>query len=261
MLNRSRIEAGLPVGKFGQVFAFHRKLGSTNDEAARLARGGAPEGTLVVAEEQTSGRGRGGRRWLTPAGAALALSVVLRPHPDAATGAGLMTLGSLAVAEALAGEGLEAEIKWPNDVLLGGRKVAGVLVEASWSGPALEFAVCGIGLNVRPASVPRDQDIDYPATCVEAALGRRVDRESLLLAVLAGLERWDPQLGTEAWLQAVQSRLALAGSQVAIRTTGDQEITGRVLGVCADGRLRLEGTDGRVILVGPEGSHLRPLAS
>lgn len=261
MLNRCRIQAGLPVGKFGQVFEFHRRLGSTNDEAARLARRGAPEGTLIVAEEQTSGRGRGGRRWLTPPDTALALSVVLRPALDPVTAAGLMTLGALAVTDALEAQGLEPEIKWPNDVLLGGRKVAGVLVEASWSGPALEFAICGIGINVRPASVPRDQEVDYPATCVEAALGRRVDRERLLLAVLAGLDRWYPRLGTEAMLQAVQSRLALAGHQVALRTTGDQEITGRVLGVCADGRLRLEITNGQVILVGAEGSHLRPLAS
>ncbi len=258
MLNQSRIRAGLPIGKFGGEFHFHRTLGSTNDEALRLARHGSPEGTLVVAEEQKAGRGRAGRRWLTPSGAALALSVVLRPAPEAVTGGGLMTLGSLAVAEALETEGLRPQVKWPNDVLVGGRKLAGVLVEASWTEPTLDFAVCGIGVNVRPASVP-PQQVDYPATCVEAVLGRRVDREKLLLDILLALDRWYGRMGSQEMLRTVEERLAFATERVAIRAFGNQEITGRVLGLAPDGRLRLETNGGEVILIGAEGSHLRLL--
>lgn len=259
MLNRSMIRAGLPIGKFGVEFYCHRTLGSTNDEAIRLARQGAPEGTLVVADEQKAGRGRAGRHWLTPPGAALALSVVLRPAPEAVTGGGLMTLGSLAVAEALETEGLRPRVKWPNDVLVEGRKLAGVLVEASWTEANLDFAVCGIGVNVRPASVPSDQQVDYPATCVEAALGRRIDREKLLLAILTALDRWYCKIGSHEMLGALQERLAFARQRVTIQTVGTQEITGRVLGLAPDGRLRLETDGGEVMLIGAEAAHLRPL--
>lgn len=261
MLNRHRIRAALPIGRFGGGFHFHRTIGSTNDEAVDLARRGAPEGTLVIADEQTTGRGRSGRRWFTPAGAALALSVVLRPGPEWVTGGGLMALGSLALAEALERDGLRPQIKWPNDVLVGGRKLAGVLVEAAWTGRHLDFAVCGIGVNVRPASVPPDQEVDYPATCVEAARGQRVDREDLLLAILTALDRWYSKMGSQEALQALEERLAFVDERVAIRTGSGQEMIGRVLGLAADGRLRLEAADGEVILIGAEGSHLRPLAA
>ncbi|MEW6567205.1 MAG: biotin--[acetyl-CoA-carboxylase] ligase [Chloroflexota bacterium] len=260
MLNQRRLQAGLPVGDFGREFRFHRKIGSTNDEAARLARGGAPEGALVVAEEQTAGRGRAGHRWSTPPGTALAMSVVLRPvSPAAVTGGGLMAVGALAVADALEAEGARPQIKWPNDVLAEGRKLAGVLVEASWVGADIDFAICGIGVNVRRGAVPPERDIDYPATCVEAVLGRSVDREDLLIAILSGLDRWYHRLGSPELLQAWEQRLAFADDEVTVRSGEGTEIRGRVRGLAQDGRLRLETAEGAIVLVGADGSYLRPV--
>src|SRR5512137_455549 len=124
-------------------------LGSTNDEAASWIAGGAADWSLVIADEQTAGRGRGDTRWLTPKGTALAFSLVLRqPLPKAEHSARLAGLGALGVAEAFTVYSLQPSIKWPNDVLLDGRKTAGVLVESMWTGERLDASVLGIGVNV-----------------------------------------------------------------------------------------------------------------
>lgn len=248
----------LPVGGLGEPLEFHHQVGSTNDRAHALAAQGAPHGALVVAEEQTAGRGRAGRRWYTPPGAALALSLVLRPPALKPTqAAALPALGALAVAEALEAAGVRAEIKWPNDVLLAGRKVAGVLAEAVWEGAGLAYAVLGIGVNVRPQAVPPEDRLDFPATCVEAVVGQPVERAGLLVAVVAGVARWLPRLGEADLRQAWEARLAFRGQEVAV-TGALGSLRGRVVGLADDGRLRLE-TEGGPVLVGFGEVHLRPI--
>jgi len=177
MLDVERLQSDLPSHGLGEPLHFFQSIGSTNDHAMSLARDGAPHGTLVVAEEQTEGKGRFGRKWFTPPNSALAFSLLLRPEgiPIEAMG-DLTALGALAVAEAIEGLGIEGQIKWPNDVMLIGQKVAGVLVEGSWIGDQLEHAILGIGINVRPESVPPKEEIDIPATCIDTAVGGRVDR-------------------------------------------------------------------------------------
>ncbi|HLB63901.1 MAG TPA: biotin--[acetyl-CoA-carboxylase] ligase [Anaerolineales bacterium] len=259
VLSEERLRASLPLRGLGAEFHFHGTIGSTNDEAASRARQGAPEGTVVVAEEQTAGRGRAGRAWLTPPGSALALSIVLRPRalaPEAI--GGLTALGALAVAEALEAQGVAALIKWPNDVLLDGRKVAGVLVEGSWAGQELEYAIVGIGVNVRPASVPAQAA--YPATCVEEVVGRSIDRDDLLVGILDGVGRWYPRLGSEALLEAWERRLAFRGQEVSmVDESGRDEMRGVVEGLLADGRLKLRTGRGEQLVARPEGYHLRPV--
>ena len=156
-------------------------VGSTNDLAARFAEHGAEEWTVVAADEQTSGRGRLGRSWTSRPGAGLYLSVVLRPPAHAVP---LLTLAAgVAVAEAIeASTGLSVDLKWPNDVMAGARKLGGILAEAG-SG----FVILGIGLNVQPAAYP--PEIADRATSLEAELGRRVDRGVVLAAVLDALLR------------------------------------------------------------------------
>ena len=154
MFDRSRLEAGLPIVGLGKPLHLFSTIDSTNARALELGQAGAPHGTLVVADEQTSGRGRAGRRWLTPPRSAIALSLLLRwdPPVDGVSGA-LSGFGALSVAEAAEGLGAQVEIKWPNDVLIGRAKVAGLLSETrSFEGQA-EFVVVGIGINVNQVKV------------------------------------------------------------------------------------------------------------
>lgn len=235
----------LPLGGL----RYFESLGSTNDEAARWAAHGGPDLALVVADEQTAGRGRQGRRWYTPPGAALAFSLVLRPAEGIEKETALLTaLGALGVSEALIDLGLAAKIKWPNDVVVRGRKLAGVLVEAEWQGDEWSAAILGIGINVAPSSVPGDAPEVYPATCVEAELGSAIDRWDLLRSVLAGVLRWRSQVGAPEFIAAWEERLAFLGEWVRVGGTASPPIEeGQVIGLNPDGALRLRTRDGRLV--------------
>ena len=212
----------------GRPRLHHREIDSTNRRARELASAGAPHGTLVTAGAQTAGRGRQGRRWEAPAGSALLCSLVLREF-DA-----LLSLRTgLAVAD-VAGEG--ARVKWPNDVQVDGRKVAGVLVEGR---PHEGWAVVGIGVNVSAAP-------DLPDA---AALGRD-DPEAVLAELLAALETRlaEPK---EAALSALRGRDALLGAEV--RWEGGE---GVAAGIDADGGLRVTTDAGERVLSAGE-VHLR----
>ena len=180
------------LGPIGQRLHWFTTTGSTNDVAARLADGGAPEGTVVVAEAQTSGRGRHGRVWFSPQGAGLYVSVIFRPSGESAIAGAenpmaLLTIASgAAVAEAVrAATGLPAEIKWPNDVMIGRRKLAGILAESSAQAGGAPFVVLGIGINLQPAAYP--PELAARATSIEAESGRQADRAQVLAEILARL--------------------------------------------------------------------------
>lgn len=236
------------------------QVGSTNTEALRWVDQGASDLALVVADEQKAGRGRQGRRWLTLPGTALAFSLVLRHDPAAGRSVGvdasgqlahLTALGALAVSQALGqAYNLQCQIKWPNDVLLERRKVCGILVEAQWLGERLSASVLGIGINVTPASVPPEGELIYPATCVETALGRPVNRWQLLRSVLENILSWRSRLGTPEFLQAWDQRLAFKGEQVYIYAgTGEQEQPdqrGLLLGLDAQGCLQTRSQSGEI---------------
>ncbi|MGA9533999.1 MAG: biotin--[acetyl-CoA-carboxylase] ligase [Anaerolineales bacterium] len=261
MVDSTSLAERLPVGSLGEPFWFFPTIGSTNDRAKEEAEAGAAHGALLVANEQTAGRGRGDNRWSTPAGSALALSLVLRPEPLSATGPlSLNVLGALAVSEAIEQLGGEPEIKWPNDVLLARRKVAGVLVEAAWREAELEYAVIGIGVNVKPAAVPADEQVSFPAASVEGLLKRPVDRDEMLIAILSSLDYWLGRLSTPALLEAWEGRLAYLGEAVILeKDTGPEQ--GILLGVTKDGRLRLQGADGTERVAGDDSRGLRPVDS
>ena len=210
----------LRLGPFGRRMHWLETATSTNDVAARLADVGAEEGTTVVAEAQTSGRGRMGRAWFSPPGAGLYVSIVLRPG-DSSMAQGfspgspafpLLTLAAgVALAEGIeASTGLPAEIKWPNDLLVGRRKVAGILAEAAAQGGNLEFVILGFGVNLRPAAYP--PELAERATSIEAELNRPADRAMMLAEILSALAsrcadlrqgRFDAILG--AWRQRARS--------------------------------------------------------
>ena len=236
------------------------QTGSTNDVALAWAADSAPDLALVYAEEQTSGRGRGDRRWFTSPGTALAFSLVLRPLLGKEQFIPLFSgLGALAVCEALRLRGLHPEIKWPNDVLLNRHKVSGVLAESVWMGEKLDSIVLGIGVNVKPEAVPPSDQLRFPATSLEAEMGQSVDRLALLRDVLQALLYWRGLLAKDAFLLALENLLAFRGEQVDIRVEGTSEKTGKVEGLEMDGSLRLLSPEGHVFIVHFGEVHLRPV--
>lgn len=220
---------------------YHDSVGSTNDIAAGQLAAGAPDLTLIVAGEQTAGRGRSGRTWHTPAGTALAFSLVLRPRPEEPAWA-FAPLAALAVHDALEALGLSPAIKWPNDVLLSGKKVCGVLVEAHWQGNERQGIVLGTGVNVHPGSYPPGE-LNFPAVSVEEALGRTPERWELLAAILKRLLARRAEIGSPAFVRAWESRLAYLGRRVVV---GAQ--SGTLAGLNAEGSLLLETNTGRVAI-------------
>lgn len=215
---------------------------STNDLAKELAREGAEAGTLVLADEQTAGRGRGDRRWASPKGLGLYFSLILRP-PDVAAPAVLPILAGLAVVRALARVAPDADpaLKWPNDVLAADRKCGGVLAEAAWDGERLQHVVLGVGLNVHTKGSDLPKALRQGATSVDAAAGRRVSRLDLMDAVLKELEvlvgrpreSLEPELLRDLdaydWLRDRRCALAEPGREV--------ETVGVAVGIAPDGAL------------------------
>lgn len=244
-------------------------IGSTNDEAIRWCEVGAPDLALVVADEQTSGRGRLGRHWQTPPGTALAFSLVMHPPfgpgeetlPDQLL-MRLNGLGGLAVSQALSRHyGLQAEIKWPNDVLLERRKAAGILAEARWQGDKLQTVILGIGVNVTPEAIYGLPEGGFPATCVEAVLGRHADRIELLYAILERLMDWRPRLGSSEFLRAWEERLALRGEWVEISAAHTRQVPEQfqVQGLNEDGSLRVNDWAGHTASLYSGEIHFKPL--
>lgn len=246
-LSADRIAAGLPSGALlGCRVHYHAVIGSTNDEARRLAAEGAPEGTLVIADSQTAGRGRLGRRWFAPAGTSLLFSLIFRPPLAPAQAQRLTMCAGLAVAEAVHEEvGLEVGLKWPNDIVWEGRKLGGILTELETEGERLVYAVVGVGLNVNldASALP---PLLMPATSLAAALGRPVERLALLLAILARWEEHYRRLrqGHSPYREWA-ARLITTGQNVQV-SLGEEVKEGLAIGVDADGALLLRRDDGQV---------------
>jgi BirA family transcriptional regulator, biotin operon repressor / biotin---[acetyl-CoA-carboxylase] ligase len=177
-------EAAPRLGAFGRNIQWYHTVTSTNDVAARLAEQGADAGVVIVADAQTAGRGRHGRTWASPAGAGLYVSTILRPPGEHVR---LVPIAAgVAVAEGVeASTGLAPALKWPNDVYVGSRKLAGILAEGGTSPNGRAHAVLGFGINVLPAAYP--PDVAARATSLETELGRRVDRGLVLACCLRAL--------------------------------------------------------------------------
>lgn len=177
------------LGSFATRILYYPSIGSTNDEAARLADAGAPEGTTVVAGQQSAGRGRLGRVWHSPPGSGLYVSLVFRPDgggPGPSLPSVLTLVSGVALAEAVRETtGLPVTIKWPNDLVHEGRKIAGILAEGSAQGAVLDYVILGFGLNVRAVLLP--PDLAARASSLEDELGRPVDRGALFAGCLVKL--------------------------------------------------------------------------
>lgn len=231
----------------GDIYLY-QQVGSTNQEAEFLIEKDAPAFSLVAADAQTAGRGRHGRTWETRAGKALAFSWILYPEPDwirPESLGKLSGLGALAVAEVLTDKyQLEAEIKWPNDVLVSGKKVSGILVDVRWTGTQIKDAVLGIGINVHQGSVPDEQVLHFPAISLQELSGRKINRLDLLVQILESLLKWYPKLTSESFIAIWREKLAYKNQTVTL-TVGEEIIDqGRLLGISEEGSLILLSDDG-----------------
>lgn len=187
MYNKRELEQGLKTKTMGQSIYFYEEIDTTNNRARELALEGAPEGTLVVAEKQTAGRGRRGKVWESPLGTGIWMSLVLRPQIRPAEASVLTLLCGLATAEAIEAEtGLSAGIKWPNDILINGKKAVGILTEMDCEMSEVHFVIPGIGINVNTASFP--PEIADIATSLYLECGKTVSRRRLVHKVLERLE-------------------------------------------------------------------------
>lgn len=233
------LRAGLTTQTFGRPHE-SRWLGSvesTNLIARAAALDGAPEGTLVVAEEQVAGRGRLGRRWLAPYGSSLLVSLLLRPPPTVRPTL-LPFVAAVALAETLERRlGLVPELKWPNDVRLDGRKLAGILAETEYAGDRLDAVVVGVGLNCNiEARVLAE--LDQPATSLLAALGHPVDRVALLAAFLEEWERrYQDLLAGRSPLPDWQRRAWMLGRPVTVYPVEGAPWMGVAIGLSEAGAL------------------------
>ena len=224
----SENEFNVAAGDFPEPFRLlvRETTESTNDDASEFGRGGAGDGLVILAGRQTAGRGRRGAAWFAPAGESLAFSMLVRPAEPKALWPRLALAAGLAVAEAVEAFGLPCGIKWPNDVWIGGRKVAGILVEAG-----ADFAVVGIGLNVNTAAFPADIS---GATSLRIEGGREFPRGDVLGEIVHKFAVRRRQIGGDfpALLDAVRQRCVLTGNRVGL-TTASGPRTGIVEGIAA----------------------------
>lgn len=246
---------GLPLGGL----RFFTQIGSTNDEALAWAASGAADFSLVVADEQTAGRGRMQRKWFTPPGAALAFSLVLRPNAEEIPWLSRFSgLAALALAQTLEAQGTPAQIKWPNDILLNGKKTAGILLESVWLGDKVDSLVLGMGLNISPQALPPTEECNFPATSLQTE-GLLLNRWQALREILLKLRTLRPSLASPALLEAWQERLAYRGQPVSVWSEANAPRRGLLLGLSEDGSLRLQTQNGAEEIFHAGEIHLRPL--
>ncbi len=230
----------------GRRVVYVPSTASTNETAKVLARRRAPEGTVILTDEQTSGKGRLGRTWTSPPGSSILLSAILRPPVSHLPK--LTMMASLASARAVErSTGLDARIKWPNDVIVGGKKAGGILIEAELSGRRPRFAVVGIGLNVN-FDVRTVPEIPETATSVSLQLGRDFPRQALLLALLEELEQAYVALRAGAPIEDEwRARLETLGRWVRVTRMLNGPLEGRAEDVDAQGRLLLRLAGGELV--------------
>ena len=246
-LSAERILAELDTLFVGRNLIYLDETGSTNDRARHAAEAGAPEGTLVVTDHQTAGRGRFERRWAAPPGSSLLMSLLFRPTLPPQQVQRLTMICGLAAVDAVSRvTGLQVGLKWPNDVVAAGAKLGGILTELQVQGSQVAHVVVGIGLNVNldPAQLPGD--LLLPATSLSYELDRFVPRLPLLLTFLHGVEQRYLSLveGVSPHIEWA-SRLVTVGQPVSVSTSGTV-LEGVAEAVDADGALLVRLPEGRL---------------
>jgi BirA family transcriptional regulator, biotin operon repressor / biotin---[acetyl-CoA-carboxylase] ligase len=249
MIDASELKKGLKSMRWGRDIHSLERVDSTSTFARSLAEKGADEGTLVVAESQSAGRGRLGRKWISGSGENLTFSIILKP----AIPADRLSLLPLAIAVGLArgvnaSTNLPVSCKWPNDLLLGTRKFAGILMEGSINGDGLAFVILGIGINVNQTSFP--EDFSARATSLALHKGHPIDRISLFRNILEILESDYDRFISTSFASVLPEWLELApivGTRITVNHQGSV-ITGTVIGLSPEGGLQLHSDAGEYTL-------------
>ncbi|NJN79046.1 MAG: biotin--[acetyl-CoA-carboxylase] ligase [Anaerolineales bacterium] len=260
-MNETSLKKALSTINIGGLRYFD-SIGSTNDEALAWAASGAKDFSLVIADEQTRGRGRLHRTWHTPKGSALAFTVILRPATSTRTHLSrTVGMAALSIFDSLVKLGLAPQIKWPNDILINGKKTAGILVESVWYGNEVDSLVIGIGINVYKDSTPPLDSIKFVPTSIEDELKVQLPaREEILQNILSALISWREKIDSDELIKSWEERLAFHGQQVEI-TSGDEMKNAGVLdGLESDGSLRLRNEHGNSVIVRFGDVSLRPTA-
>lgn len=239
------IGAGLETEMLGRNVFCYETIDSTNEEAKRRALEGAPGGSLFIAEQQTGGKGRLGRNWVSPAGTGMWFSVLLRPGALPLRIAATTLLAGVAVCGAIRETtGCEAMIKWPNDIVVGTKKVCGILTEMSAEMERVEFVVIGIGVNANGTAFP--EPLRDRATSIRLETGRPVRRVALLQEILRRLEKLLQQNAvalTPAFLETYKASCASLGKLVGFQREG-RRITGTAVDISPEGELIVRLPDG-----------------
>jgi len=230
--------AGLP---FSNIF-FYLETDSTNQRAIEWLQEGKAGNALFTADSQTAGRGRLGRKWHTEPGASLAFSLALHPTKDEKDKLSLFPLlGAVAAAEAAEKVCRSpVEVKWPNDVLLNGKKTCGILAETVWQGEELAGLVLGIGINLLPTSVPPAQELNFPATCIQVHATQTIDRLFFLRSVITHLFNYRNTLTQDSFIQRYRDLLAFKNQEVMLETMEGKKFCGILDGIDNGGCLLLK---------------------
>ena len=246
MISAAEIQRSLRTKVFGQALHTFDVVESTNNVAKKLAESGAPEGTTVIAEYQTAGRGRFNRRWHGERGKNLLFSLLLRPEESRL--ASLVTyLAANCAAEAVEEHtGKRVECKWPNDLLINGRKFCGILLESAWQESKVEYLILGIGMNVNEDSFP--PELRKTATSLKLECEGDIDRVLILRTFLQCLESSYLQSkvdGYDGILEAWKARCPMLGREISVEQSG-RKLTGRAIQLDPDGALVIENDHRKV---------------
>lgn len=242
-LKIDQVREQLTTESFGQNLHYFVQTTSTMDDARRLAEGGAPHGTAVVADEQTAGRGTKGRIWVSPPGESIHTTLIVRPSVDELKR--LSIISPVAATDAIrATTPLEPTIKWPNDIQMEHRKMGGILIEADWSEGQPQYALIGIGINVNFDPAPWASQIDRPATSLMIELGERQPREPVLAALFNAFEHRYRQAKSAELHALWVARLNTLNQDVTVTRAGGDSVEGRAVAVDDDGALIVESADG-----------------
>ena len=243
-----KIKDGLQTKFVGNEIHHLVEVPSTNDVAKELAAKGAEEGTIVISETQTLGRGRLGREWASPEGG-IWFSIILRPEVDSRDASKLTFVAAVAVARVIRGMfSLEAEIKWPNDVLIGGKKVCGILTETSTKGDVVDFVVVGVGINANVSLDSFPQSMRNSLTTLKEELMEEIEREEFLRALLEELERYYTMFLRKKFgliLEKWRNLAGFLGQYVEVLSFGEK-IRGRAVDVDRNGALMIKLRNGTV---------------
>jgi len=255
LLLATELKYRLKTKSLGHTVYSYKTLQSTNTIAARLADAGAPEGTIIVAETQSRGRGRQGRSWHSPAGMGIYLSIILYPDINPETAPGLSIISAVSLADVLAGyKGLKPQIKWPNDCLLNGRKTAGILTELAGKPGRVHYVIVGVGININQRRADFPEEIRKTATSVGREYKKNISRVKLAQDFLVNFEKdflRFKKSGLKYFRKKILGYSSLVGKKVKLDKRGEI-ITGKAVDIDANGRLVVETPDGPLAVYGGE---------